>query len=164
MTPQRPKEISASWKSGAVHNCQFPNLSEEMALVQSQNPNQGHNTRSIQQTPVTVVMVPLPAQGHLNPLLHLSCLISSHNIPVYYIGLATHIRQQRFASKVGILLSFLTSIFTNFLSLVTKLLRPIQTPGQNSPFNSCHCLMHRSNFASQFMHFWSNFQEKQKDW
>ncbi|CDP12478.1 unnamed protein product [Coffea canephora] len=40
-------------------------------------------------------MVPLPAQGHLNPLLHLSCLISSHNIPVYYIGLATHIRQAK---------------------------------------------------------------------
>ncbi|VFQ91146.1 unnamed protein product [Cuscuta campestris] len=42
---------------------------------------------------VAVVMVPLPAQGHLNQLLHLSRLISSHHIPVHYVGTSTHIRQ-----------------------------------------------------------------------
>nr|GMC79367.1 zeatin O-glucosyltransferase-like [Ipomoea batatas] len=44
---------------------------------------------------VVVVMVPLPAQGHLNQLLHLSRLISSYNIPVYYTGAATHLRQAK---------------------------------------------------------------------
>ncbi|KAL3625553.1 hypothetical protein CASFOL_031007 [Castilleja foliolosa] len=45
---------------------------------------------------VAVVMVPLPAQGHLNQLLHLSCrLVSAANLPVYYIGSATHIRQAK---------------------------------------------------------------------
>lgn len=38
-------------------------------------------------------MVPLPAQGHLNQLLHLTRLISAYNIPVYYVGAATHLRQ-----------------------------------------------------------------------
>ncbi|CAH9127602.1 unnamed protein product [Cuscuta epithymum] len=42
---------------------------------------------------VAVVMVPLPAQGHLNQLLHLSRLISARGIPVHYVGSSTHIRQ-----------------------------------------------------------------------
>ncbi|KAH6818760.1 hypothetical protein C2S51_002363 [Perilla frutescens var. frutescens] len=44
---------------------------------------------------VAVVMVPLPAQGHLNQLLHLSRLIASDNTPVYYVGATTHIRQAK---------------------------------------------------------------------
>ncbi|XP_015167633.1 zeatin O-glucosyltransferase-like [Solanum tuberosum] len=40
-------------------------------------------------------MVPFPAQGHLNQLLQLSCLISSYGLPVYYVGLATHNDQAR---------------------------------------------------------------------
>ncbi|XP_015167613.1 zeatin O-glucosyltransferase-like [Solanum tuberosum] len=44
---------------------------------------------------VTIVMVPFPAQGHLNQLLQLSCLISSYGLPVYYVGSATHNRQAR---------------------------------------------------------------------
>ncbi|CAI9787535.1 unnamed protein product [Fraxinus pennsylvanica] len=43
--------------------------------------------------PVVVVMVPLPAQGHLNQLLHLSRLISTYNLPVYFIGTTMHNRQ-----------------------------------------------------------------------
>ncbi|XP_060184981.1 zeatin O-glucosyltransferase-like [Lycium barbarum] len=40
---------------------------------------------------VAIVMVPFPAQGHLNQLLQLACLISSsYNLPVYYVGSATH--------------------------------------------------------------------------
>ncbi|XP_059310381.1 zeatin O-xylosyltransferase-like [Lycium ferocissimum] len=35
---------------------------------------------------VVVVMVPFLAQGHLNPLLHLSRLVSSYNLPIYYLG------------------------------------------------------------------------------
>ncbi|CAH9062658.1 unnamed protein product [Cuscuta europaea] len=44
---------------------------------------------------VAVVMVPFPAQGHLNQLLQLSRLISSHHIPVHFVGTATHNRQAR---------------------------------------------------------------------
>lgn len=44
---------------------------------------------------VTVVMVPLPAQGHLNQLLHFSRLISSYGIPVHYLGTAVHNRQAK---------------------------------------------------------------------
>ncbi|KAL8041411.1 hypothetical protein ABFS82_10G162000 [Erythranthe guttata] len=51
------------------------------------------NNPTTQKSQVAVVMVPLPAQGHLNQLLHLSRRISAYNIPVYYVGAATHIRQ-----------------------------------------------------------------------
>ncbi|PON53913.1 UDP-glucuronosyl/UDP-glucosyltransferase [Parasponia andersonii] len=44
---------------------------------------------------VEIVMVPLPAQGHLNQLLHLSRLISAYNIPVHFVGAATHNRQAK---------------------------------------------------------------------
>ncbi|XP_027065991.1 zeatin O-glucosyltransferase-like [Coffea arabica] len=66
-------------------------------------PKTGHSTAqnqigSIQEEEtheVTVVMVPLLLQGHLNQLLHLSRLISSYNIPVHYVGTATHTRQAK---------------------------------------------------------------------
>nr|GMC90327.1 zeatin O-glucosyltransferase-like [Ipomoea batatas] len=44
---------------------------------------------------VVVVMVPLPGQGHLNQALHLSRLVTSYNVPVYYTGAALHIRQAK---------------------------------------------------------------------
>ncbi|KAM3338768.1 zeatin O-glucosyltransferase-like [Capsicum galapagoense] len=49
-----------------------------------------------QENEVAIVMVPFPAQGHLNQLLQLACLISSsYDLPVYYVGSATHNRQAR---------------------------------------------------------------------
>ncbi|MCL7025831.1 hypothetical protein MKW94_020433 [Papaver nudicaule] len=44
---------------------------------------------------VVVVVVPLPAQGHLNQLLHFSRLVSDRQIPVHYVGAATHNRQAK---------------------------------------------------------------------
>ncbi|CAA2961219.1 zeatin O-glucosyltransferase-like [Olea europaea var. sylvestris] len=44
---------------------------------------------------VAVVMVPLPAQGHLNQLLHLSRHVSSYNIPVHFVGTTMHNRQAK---------------------------------------------------------------------
>ncbi|KAK4392480.1 Zeatin O-xylosyltransferase [Sesamum angolense] len=44
---------------------------------------------------VAVIMVPFAAQGHLNQLMQLSCLVSSYGLPVSYISSATHIRQAR---------------------------------------------------------------------
>ncbi|XP_077247346.1 zeatin O-glucosyltransferase-like [Tasmannia lanceolata] len=45
--------------------------------------------------PVVVVMVPLPAQGHLNQLLHFSRHISAHGIPVHFVSSATHNTQAK---------------------------------------------------------------------
>ncbi|KAL5708259.1 cis-zeatin O-beta-D-glucosyltransferase [Ranunculus cassubicifolius] len=47
------------------------------------------------QNDVALVMVPLPAQGHLNQLLHLTRLISSRKLPVHFIGSSTHNRQAK---------------------------------------------------------------------
>ncbi|KAG8371983.1 hypothetical protein BUALT_Bualt12G0019500 [Buddleja alternifolia] len=48
------------------------------------------------QNGVAVVMVPLPAQGHLNQLLHLSRLIAAvDNLTVYYAAAATFLRQAK---------------------------------------------------------------------
>lgn len=45
------------------------------------------------QLDVIVVVVPFPLQGHLNPLLQLSCRILSYNIPVHYVTSDVHIPQ-----------------------------------------------------------------------
>ncbi|XP_043724074.1 zeatin O-glucosyltransferase-like [Telopea speciosissima] len=42
-----------------------------------------------------VVMVPFPAQGHLNQLLHFSRLIAAYDIPVHYVGSSIHNRQAK---------------------------------------------------------------------
>ncbi|KAL2923544.1 Zeatin O-glucosyltransferase [Bienertia sinuspersici] len=44
---------------------------------------------------VAVVMVPLPAQGHLNQLLHLAHLITSYGIPLHFAGSGTHNHQAK---------------------------------------------------------------------
>ncbi|KAL1554649.1 cis-zeatin O-beta-D-glucosyltransferase [Salvia divinorum] len=54
-----------------------------------------HHPTAANQAPVAVVAVPLPAQGHLNQMLHFSSLISSYGLPVYYAGSALHNRQAR---------------------------------------------------------------------
>ncbi|XP_055836133.1 zeatin O-glucosyltransferase-like [Solanum dulcamara] len=46
-----------------------------------------------QQHEVVVVVVPLPAQGHLHAAIELSHRLSSANIPVYYVSTAAHVRQ-----------------------------------------------------------------------
>lgn len=51
------------------------------------------NSNSPTKFPAIVVMVPLPLQGHLNQLLHLSRLISNHHIPVHFVSTSTHCRQ-----------------------------------------------------------------------
>ncbi|KAK1396572.1 Glycosyltransferase [Heracleum sosnowskyi] len=57
----------------------------------------GYNEAEKQATEseVTVVIVPFPAQGHLNQLLHLSRLVSSYNIQVHYVTSAIHCRQAK---------------------------------------------------------------------
>ncbi|PON32439.1 UDP-glucuronosyl/UDP-glucosyltransferase [Parasponia andersonii] len=42
---------------------------------------------------VVVVMVPFPAQSHLNQLLQLAHVVSSYDIPVHYVSSTLHISQ-----------------------------------------------------------------------
>ncbi|XP_047973347.1 zeatin O-xylosyltransferase-like [Salvia hispanica] len=44
---------------------------------------------------IAVITVPFPGQGHLNQLLQISALLSSHGLPVYYAAAAIHNRQAR---------------------------------------------------------------------
>ncbi|KAM7530056.1 hypothetical protein LguiB_033466 [Lonicera macranthoides] len=48
-----------------------------------------------EQAQVAVIVVPFPAQGHLNQLLHLSSLVSSYNLPVHFVSTTTHSRQAK---------------------------------------------------------------------
>ncbi|KAF9611975.1 hypothetical protein IFM89_037258, partial [Coptis chinensis] len=48
-----------------------------------------------QQNGVVLVMVPLPAQGHLNQLLHLTRILSSRGLQAHFIGSATHNKQAK---------------------------------------------------------------------
>ncbi|XP_031270537.1 zeatin O-glucosyltransferase-like [Pistacia vera] len=61
--------------------------------------NQNHSQNGLrvnrQEEEVVVVMVPFPAQGHLNQLLQLSRLILSYNIPFHYVGAASHNHQAK---------------------------------------------------------------------
>ncbi|KAI5682839.1 hypothetical protein M9H77_04067 [Catharanthus roseus] len=53
------------------------------------------NHESPDERKVAVLMLPLPAQGHLIPLLHFSRIISSYDIPVHFVGTPTHNRQTK---------------------------------------------------------------------
>ncbi|CAL5030617.1 unnamed protein product [Urochloa decumbens] len=44
---------------------------------------------------VAVVVVPFPAQGHLNQLLHIALHLASRGLPVHYAAPAEHVRQAR---------------------------------------------------------------------
>ncbi|XP_057441183.1 zeatin O-glucosyltransferase-like [Lotus japonicus] len=68
----------------------------ESSNYKTDGKNHSSSNNTIDQPEVVVVMVPYPAQSHLNQLLHLSRLILSHsnnNIPIHYVGTATHNRQ-----------------------------------------------------------------------
>ncbi|KAH6821852.1 hypothetical protein C2S53_008457 [Perilla frutescens var. hirtella] len=49
----------------------------------------------MEQAEVAVIAVPLAAQGHLNQMMHLSCLIASYGLPVFFVGSALHNRQAK---------------------------------------------------------------------
>ncbi|KAL4575232.1 hypothetical protein LXL04_022074 [Taraxacum kok-saghyz] len=50
---------------------------------------------AVKQSDIVVVIVPFPAQGHLNQLLHLSRLIAAYNLPIHIITTSTHSRQAK---------------------------------------------------------------------
>ncbi|XP_072954585.1 cis-zeatin O-glucosyltransferase 1-like [Typha angustifolia] len=48
-----------------------------------------------QKSKVSILVVPFPAQGHLNQLLHFSLLLSSRGLPVHYAATPTHVLQAK---------------------------------------------------------------------
>ncbi|XP_010024031.2 zeatin O-glucosyltransferase [Eucalyptus grandis] len=62
--------------------------------MSSQNLPNGQNIKDISGS-VAVIMVPLPAQGHLNQLLELAHLVTSYGFPVHYVGSASHNHQAK---------------------------------------------------------------------
>lgn len=56
------------------------------------NLNHSQNNGIIKED-VVVVMVPFLLQGHLNPLLNVSRLVSSYNLPIYYVSYSDIINQ-----------------------------------------------------------------------
>ncbi|KAG8371979.1 hypothetical protein BUALT_Bualt12G0019100 [Buddleja alternifolia] len=58
-----------------------------------ENHSQNNDQNGMSKIPLAVVMVPFPAQGHVNPLLHLSRLVSAYDIPVHFVGTTAHNRR-----------------------------------------------------------------------
>ncbi|KAK6138543.1 hypothetical protein DH2020_027710 [Rehmannia glutinosa] len=77
---------------------------------------------------ICVIVVPFPAQGHLNPMLQLSCLISSYaNInPVYFVGSAIHNHQAR------VRLNDFNPAKIHFHDIPTPTIVPSPSPDPNS--------------------------------
>ncbi|KAL3534389.1 hypothetical protein ACH5RR_002850 [Cinchona calisaya] len=96
-----------------------PNLYSDHAY------NQKNYQNGLKRSQVVVVMVPFPAQGHLNQLLHLSRLISSDNIPVHFAGTTTHNSQAKLRVH-GFVPSTLSNVFFHDFEIP-----PFQSPPPN---------------------------------
>ncbi|KAA8518131.1 hypothetical protein F0562_015605 [Nyssa sinensis] len=94
--------------------------------------HQNHGLKQAQQ--VVVVMVPFPAQGHLNQLLQLSRLVSSYNIPVHYVSSATHNRQAKLRVHGWNPLAVANVHFHE--SPTPSFLSPLPNPNSSIPFPS----------------------------
>ncbi|PON31901.1 UDP-glucuronosyl/UDP-glucosyltransferase [Parasponia andersonii] len=104
-----------------------------MATSQDHSPKQSSSLSS--SSPVLVVIVPFPAQSHLNQLLQLSHVVSSYDIPVHYVATALHNSQVK-------------SRASNALHHLTKVqFHDLQTPHFLSPQPS----KTPSNFPSHLM-------------
>ncbi|KAE9585277.1 putative trans-zeatin O-beta-D-glucosyltransferase [Lupinus albus] len=77
----------------------YENSSPMASNYNSHRNSHNNGTNVFNQTQVVVVMVPFPAQGHLNQLLHFSRLILSHNIHVHFVGTPTHNKQAIFRAQ-----------------------------------------------------------------
>ncbi|PHU17259.1 hypothetical protein BC332_12954 [Capsicum chinense] len=70
---------------------------------------------NLKQDHVVIVMVPFPIQGHLKQLLQLAGLISlSYELPVYYVGSSTLIRQARDVSSLPNVESYVFTCISAF--------------------------------------------------
>ncbi|KAF5176227.1 Zeatin o-glucosyltransferase [Thalictrum thalictroides] len=75
--------------TNTLPNTQKHSFSDKTAVLMASNGTLGEIPA------VVVVMVPLPAQGHLNQFLNIARLLSAREVPVHYIGSATHNRQAK---------------------------------------------------------------------
>ncbi|KAF8398336.1 hypothetical protein HHK36_017263 [Tetracentron sinense] len=71
------------------------NQEARLVSMDQQQHHQKLDLNVLKKAPVVMVMVPFPAQGHLNQFLHFSRLISAFGIPVHYVGSATHNHQAK---------------------------------------------------------------------
>ncbi|TMW85460.1 hypothetical protein EJD97_023111 [Solanum chilense] len=71
-----------------------------------------HNQMNNEETSqIAIVIVPYLEQGHLNPLLNLSRIISSYKLPVFFLGTSTSNRQAKFRLSGWNILDFPTIRF-----------------------------------------------------
>ncbi|KAK6941797.1 UDP-glucuronosyl/UDP-glucosyltransferase [Dillenia turbinata] len=61
----------------------------------SNHQDRNDQDKALQHHQVAVVVVPFPAQGHLNQAIQLSRILSSYNLPIHYVGASVHNRQAR---------------------------------------------------------------------
>ncbi|CAA0830380.1 UDP-glycosyltransferase 73B4 [Striga hermonthica] len=64
-----------------------------MATLITNPQNQTQPSSTTMDHHVAVIVLPFPAQGHLNQLLQLSCLVSSYGVPVHYVAPPVFSRQ-----------------------------------------------------------------------
>ncbi|XP_030452813.1 zeatin O-glucosyltransferase-like [Syzygium oleosum] len=83
---------------------------------------------------VVVIMVPLPAQGHLNQLVELAYLVASYGIPVHYVGSASHNHQAKLRSHIPPSSSPSDICFHNFPT--PPFLSPAPNPNSTCKFPS----------------------------
>ncbi|CAK9155587.1 unnamed protein product [Ilex paraguariensis] len=90
-----------------------------------------HGQNGQKDTQVVVVMVPPPAQGHLNQLLHLSRLITAYNLPVHYVTPTTHNRQVKLRAQGWDPLAITNLHFHEFP--ISSFVSPPPDPNASSP-------------------------------
>lgn len=84
---------------------------------------------------IIVVVVPFPAQGHLNQLLQLCKLMASHNIQVHYVTTMTHTHQAKL--RVHDPFSFINNNNIHFHELSTPFFKsPPPNPNSTIKFPS----------------------------
>ncbi|KAH7511828.1 hypothetical protein FEM48_Zijuj12G0023900 [Ziziphus jujuba var. spinosa] len=86
------------------------------------------------QSQVVVVLVPLPMQGHLNQLLHLSRLLLAYKIPIHFVGTAIHNRQAKLRVHGWNPTSFSDIHFHDYS--IPSFPSPLPNPNQKSKFPS----------------------------
>ncbi|GMN55382.1 hypothetical protein TIFTF001_024503 [Ficus carica] len=104
--------------------------------------HEDHQYASNRLTPtqgVVVVIVPFPAQGHLNQLLQLSRHVATRGIPVHFVGTATHNRQAKVRVH-GWNPNSLSNIHYHDIANIPPFLSPPPNPTNSTTNFPCHLL------------------------
>ena len=119
----------------------------------------------LNKTKVVVVMVPFPAQGHLNQLLHLCRLIMSYNILIHYACTAMHPHPPSYGLNpwLGPKFCFKPPFPWTSQSHLFFALNPTPIHKTSSLHISNHYSMLPCIFVSLLLHFYVNFHPKQEE-